>query len=406
MHPTDRRPVHPSSSSAVPVGHSLWLVAGILLIAANLRAPVTAVGPLVELLQQHFALSAGTAGLMLALPLLCFALVSPLAARVARGAGLERSLLLALLLIALGIVLRSTGSMVALLAGTCLIGCGIAGGNVLLPSLLKRDFPDQLTRMTAIYALTMGGASALGSVCAVPLAAALGWSGALAAFIVLPLVALLVWLPQLRRHSRPTATVASVTPLWRHPLAWQVTLFLGSNSLVYYVVTAWLPAILAAHGHDAAHAGNLHGLMQLASALPGLLLIPLGPRIRDHRPVAAGMSALTVLSVTGLIIWPQAAIVWVALFGFGTGAVLILGLSFVGTRVTTAPQAAALSAMAQSVGYLLAAAGPIVMGWLHDASGSWTLVLGLCAAGAALMGMLGWMAGKPGRVIGVSNSVP
>jgi CP family cyanate transporter-like MFS transporter len=400
MHATDTDSSSPAATpSAVRRAGRLWLVAGILLIAANLRAPVTAVGPVMELLQQTFALSAGAAGLMLTLPLLCFALISPPAARLARSLGLERALLLALLLIAAGIVLRSTGSMAALLVGTCIIGCGIAGGNVLLPSLLKRDFPDQLTRMTAIYALTMGGASALGSVCAVPLAGALGWSWALSTFIVLPLVAILVWLPQLRRATHPAAMPARAASMWRQPLAWQVTFFLGTNSLVYYVVTAWLPSILAANGHSAVEAGNLHGLMQLASALPGLLLIPLGGRIRDHRPVAASMLAATVLSLLGLIVWPQASIVWVPLFGFGTGAVLILGLAFVGTRVSTPPQAAALSAMAQSVGYLLAAAGPILMGRLHDASGHWTVVLALCAAGAVLMGVLGWLAGKPGRVI-------
>jgi len=393
-----------SSSDAIAfrsVRHAGWLIAGILLIAANLRAPITAVGPVLGLLQQHFTLSSSAAGLMLTLPLACFALVSPLAARLARHAGLERALLLALLLIAAGIVLRSTGSVAALLVGTCVIGCGIAGGNVLLPSLLKRDFPQDLTRLTAIYALTMGAASALGSVCAVPLAGALGWSWALAAFIVLPLVALLAWLPQLARHTLPNAAAAAAGNLWRSPLAWQVTLFLGSNSLVYYVVTAWLPAILAANGYSVAEAGNLHGLMQLASALPGLLLVPLAGRIRDHRPVAASMSACTVLSLVGLLAWPQAAIAWVPLFGFGTGAVLILGLAFVGTRVSTPQQAASLSAMAQSVGYLLAAAGPIVMGRLHDASGSWTAVLVLCALGAVLMGVLGWLAGKPGRVVGM-----
>lgn len=391
-----------SSSDATvarPLRHAGWLVLGILLIAANLRAPITAVGPVLALLQQHFALSSSAAGLMLTLPLACFALVSPLAARVARQLGLERALLLALLLIGAGILLRSSGTVTALLIGTCIIGAGIAGGNVLLPSLLKRDFPQELTRLTAIYALTMGGASALGSVCAVPLAARLGWSWALLAFMLLPLVALLAWLPQLARHTAPARSAAGGVSLWRSTLAWQVTLFLGLNSLVYYVVTAWLPAILAANGQSAVQAGNLHGLMQLASAVPGLLLIPLAGRIRDHRPIAASMSALTVASLIGLISWPQAAIVWVPLFGFGTGAVLILGLAFIGTRVSTPPQAAALSAMAQSVGYLLAAAGPIVMGRLHDASGGWNGVLVLCTVGAALMGVLGWMAGAPGRVV-------
>lgn len=380
-----------------------WLILGILLIAANLRAPVTGVGPLLDILQHAFGLNAGTAGLMLTLPLACFALVSPLSAWVARSAGLERTLFLALALVAAGIVLRSTGSVPALLIGTCVIGCGIAGGNVLLPSLLKRDFPDDLTRLTAIYALTMGGASALGSVCAVPMAERFGWSWALATFIVLPLIAMLVWLPQLSRHTPPAAAPAKAGSMWRSALAWQVTLFLGSNSFVYYVVTAWLPSILAANGHSAVEAGNLHGLLQLATAVPGLLLVPLVRRMRDQRLLAAGTSAATVVSVIGLIVWPGASIVWVPMFGFGTGAVFILGLAFVGTRVSTPQQAASLSAMAQSVGYLMAAAGPIMVGRIHDATGNWNPVLAICGAVSVVMGLFGLLAGRAGRVIGVPH---
>ncbi|MFJ3046269.1 MFS transporter [Herbaspirillum chlorophenolicum] len=393
----------PSSGRTAIQGAGL-LIVGILLIAANLRAPVTGVGPLLGLLQQAFGLGAGAAGLLVTLPLLCFALVSPLSAWAARDLGLERTLFLALALIAAGIVLRSAGSLTALLVGTCVIGCGIAAGNVLLPSLLKRDFPDDMTRLTAIYAITMGGASALGSVCAVPLAQALGWSWALTAFIVLPLAAMLAWLPQLRRHTAPaSASRARGGAMWRSALAWQVTLFLGFNSFVYYVVTAWLPSILSASGYSAVAAGNLHGLLQLASALPGLLLVPLVRRLKDQRLLAAGMAACTVLSVLGLIAAPGLAMAWVPLFGFGTGAVFILGLSFVGLRVATPQQAAALSAMAQSVGYLMAATGPSLVGRIHDAAGNWNLVLGICALLSVLMGIFGMLAGRAGKVIGAAH---
>ncbi|MBP0600777.1 MFS transporter [Herbaspirillum sp. LeCh32-8] len=393
-------PAHPAHPAVVGAG---WLILGILLIAANLRAPVTGVGPLIESLQQAFGFSAGIAGLLLTLPLACFALLSPVSAWVARSVGLERTLFLAMLLVALGIALRSTGSAAALLIGTCIIGGGIAGGNVLLPSLLKRDFPHDLTRLTAIYGLTMNTASALGSVCAVPLAERLGWSWALASFIVLPLVAMLAWLPQLARHTPPAATPAKSGSVWSSALAWQVTLFLGTNSFVYYVVTAWLPSMLVANGQGPVEAGNLHGLLQFSSAVAGLLLVPLVRRMQDQRLIAGGTAAMCVVGALGLIVWPSLAIVWVPVFGFGSGAVFILGLAFVGMRVSTPQQAASLSAMAQCVGYLMAAAGPMLMGRLHDALGDWNLVLAATAAISVVMGFFGMLAGRAGRVIGAPH---
>lgn len=390
-----------TSPTTLPRGRTaVWLVIGILLIATNLRAPVTAVGPLLDTLRQSFGMSAGTAGLLLTLPLLCFAVFSPLAARLARDAGLERTLFGALLVIALGVALRSSGATWALLAGTCVIGCGIAAGNVLLPSLLKRDFPNDLTRLTAVYALTMGSSAALGSVVAVPLERAIGWSWALAAFMVLPVLAMLAWLPQLARHTAPAATPQKEGAIWRHALAWQVTLFMGTNAFIYYVVAAWLPAMLASQGHDLAEAGNLHGLMQLASSVPGVLLLPLMRRLPDQRLAAASMSACAVAGLAGLLLWPAWAAVWVSLFGFGSGAVLILALAFVGMRVASPRQAAALSAMAQFLGYLMAAVGPIAMGGVHDLAGNWDLVLVICCIVAAIMGVFGFLAGRAGKVIG------
>lgn len=398
------------TSSAVKRSYfagSAWLIIGILLIATNLRVPVTAAGPLLNLLQAHFSFGAGTAGLLLTLPLLCFALVSPLSARIARDAGLERTLFAALLLIAAGIMLRSLGGVPALLIGTCVIGCGIAVGNVLLPSLLKRDFPHDMTRLTAIYALTMNSVAALGSVIVVPMADTVGWSWALSAFIVLPLVSMLVWLPQLKKHTPPSPVSAQAGrggSVWGSALAWQVTLFLGINSLIYYVAAAWFPAVLTEHGYSAAEAGNLHGMMQLAGSVPGFLLVPLVRKMKDQVAIAAGTSACAVVGMLGVMLAPTWSVVWVPLFGFGSGAVFILGLSFVGLRVSNAHQAASLSAMAQCVGYLMAACGPFLFGKLHDALGSWQVALGTCAALAVLMGGFGMLAGRAGRVIGAAPS--
>ncbi|GAA4343428.1 CynX/NimT family MFS transporter [Pigmentiphaga soli] len=374
------------------------LYAGILLIAANLRAPITGVAPLLNLIRPAFGLGTAAAGALTTLPLLAFAAVSPLGARAARAFGLERTLFAALAAIAAGIALRSAGTAACLYLGTAVIGMGIAVGNVLLPSLVKRDFPQRVAATTAAYALAMGLAAALGSALAVPLAHAWGWRGALGAFAVLPLAALAVWAAQLGGHAMPARGAASAPhgggALWRSALAWQITLFLGLNSTLYYAAVGWLPTILADAGFSPARAGSLHGLLQLATALPGLVLGPLLARLRDQRAPAAAVAGLAAIALLGLLAAPQWAAVWAFMLGFGSGAAIILGLAFVSLRAASAQQAAALSGMAQGIGYLLAAAGPSVVGAIHDGLGGWTVPLAGCAALAAGAAAMGWLAGR------------
>src|SRR5665213_270970 len=233
----------------------LLLVAGVLLIAASLRAPFTVVAPVLGLIRASFDLGTAGAGMLTALPLLTFALISPFAGLVARKSGLERTLGSALALIGGGIALRSLGPMWCLYLGTFAIGTGIALANVLLPSLIKRDFPHRIAGLTGAYAVTMGVAAALAA-----------------------------WLPQLARHTPPAAGTAAPPrggPVWRAALAWQVTAFMGINSFLYYFLVAWLPAILIDAGYSPTQAGSLHGVMQLAGAAPGLVLGPLVARARD-----------------------------------------------------------------------------------------------------------------------------
>ncbi len=376
------------------------LLAGILLIAANLRAPITGVAPVLAMIQAGLDLGTAQAGLLTTLPLLAFALLSPVAPLLARRIGLERALFAALALIAGGVALRSVGPLGCLYGGTAVIGAGIALGNVLLPSLLKRDFPARIATVTSAYALTMGVAAAVASATVFPLATHLGWRGALAAIVVLPLAALVTWLPQLARHSAAPAAVAPGRPVWRSALAWQVTLFMGLNSFIYYVMIGWLPSVLASSGHSATEAGSLHGVMQLASAFSGLLVGPVVQRMKDQRAAAVGVSLLLSAGILGLMREPGWALLWVACFGFGSGACLILSLSFMGLRTHGPAQAAALSGMAQSVGYLLAAAGPPLVGLLRDLSGGWHLPLALCLALTLVIAGLGTLAGRDIRVPG------
>ncbi|EHX6160225.1 CynX/NimT family MFS transporter [Salmonella enterica subsp. enterica serovar Canada] len=374
------------------------LIAGILMIATTLRVTFTGAAPLLETIRSDYGLSTAQTGLLTTLPLLAFALVSPLAAGIARRFGMERSLFAAMLLICAGIALRSLPSAALLFAGTAIIGCGIALGNVLLPGLIKRDFSQHVARLTGAYSLTMGAAAALGSALVVPLALhGFGWRGALLMLMLFPLLAFLIWLPQWR--TTRTANLSSSRALhergiWRSPLAWQVTLFLGLNSLIYYVIIGWLPTILISHGYSEAQAGSLHGLLQLATAAPGLAIPLILHRFNDQRWIAALVSLLCAVGAAGLWFVPGQAIIWTLLFGFGSGATMILGLTFIGLRASSAHQAAALSGMAQSVGYLLAAGGPPVMGKLHDASGSWYLPLSGVTVLAIIMAIFGLYAGR------------
>ncbi|EBO3926601.1 CynX/NimT family MFS transporter [Salmonella enterica] len=370
------------------------LIAGILMIATTLRVTFTGAAPLLETIRSDYGLSTAQTGLLTTLPLLAFALVSPLAAGIARRFGMERSLFAAMLLICAGIALRSLPSAALLFAGTAIIGCGIALGNVLLPGLIKRDFSQHVARLTGAYSLTMGAAAAL----VVPLALhGFGWRGALLMLMLFPLLAFLIWLPQWR--TTRSANLSSSRALhergiWCSPLAWQVTLLLGLNSLIYYVIIGWLPTILISHGYSEAQAGSLHGLLQLATAAPGLAIPLILHRFNDQRWIAALVSLLCTLGAAGLWFVPGQAVIWTLLFGFGSGATMILGLTFIGLRASSAHQAAALSGMAQSVGYLLAACGPPVMGKLHDASGSWYLPLSGVTVLAIIMAIFGLYAGR------------
>lgn len=383
--------------------HPLWIIAGVMLVATTLRATFTGAGPLLDDIGQAFGQGAGQTGFLITLPLLAFFVVSPFAARLARAIGLERALFLALIAMVAGIAIRSVGPLWTLYGGSVLLGTGIAIGNTLLPSLLKRDFPDQITKLTTLYAISMGVASAAASALMAPLAHATDWRVALLSLIVLPAAAGLVWIPQLRRHSAPVAATAELetsASMWRSGLAWQVTLFFGLNSFVYYAVAAWLPSILTASGTSPEAAGAVHGVMQLATAAPGLVLVPLVRRMKDQRALAAAFALLSLIALAGLYLAPGLAVVWAALAGFGSGGGFILALSFIGLRTGSAHQTAQLSGMTQSVGYLLSACGPVAIGTLHDAAGGWPLALGVCGALCVLMAVMGLGAGRDRQIRG------
>ncbi|KKB75126.1 MULTISPECIES: CynX/NimT family MFS transporter [Bacillus] len=372
----------------------IFLIAGIIFIAFNLRPAITSVGPLISSIRTDLDMTNGMAGFLTTLPLLSFAFLSPVTPKLGQRLGNERTLWIGLVVLLIGILLRSYGEAFTLFAGTALIGVGIAVLNVLLPSLIKHKFPDKAGIMTSIYTTAMSIFAALASGISIPLSHGLdwGWSASLMVWAGLAFLAILIWVPQLRYHDTANRTVqlkADGQSVWRSKIAWQVTFFMGIQSFLFYCTIAWLPEILRSHGMSMSLAGWMLSLMQFAS-LPSTFLTPvLAGRFRDQKSIVLGLGILYLSGMAGLLYGGSPAMLtfWVILIGVGQGSSISLALTLIGLRSENAHQAAALSGMSQSAGYLLAAIGPSFVGFLYDHTHSWNgPILLFIAALIALIG--------------------
>ncbi|MFJ9415027.1 CynX/NimT family MFS transporter [Streptomyces sp. NPDC101227] len=382
--------------------HPALLLAGIVLAALNMRAALAGVSPLLSEIGEHFHLAATASSLVTTIPLIFMGLGSIAAPKLARRWGTEAALCGALVLLCGGIVLRIAPPVVALFVGCAVVGTSIALLNVLMPGLIKRDFPERAAGMTALYSTAMILGATVSAASAVPLENALGgWQGSLVSWSLLAAVAAVAWIPQAVIARRGTGTgAAAATPLHavedgpklsRSPLAWQVTLFMGSQSLIAYVVIAWMPTIFTDHGMGKGAAGLVFAFSTLVQMVGSFVVPMLAGRMRRQRLLGVAVSTLMASGVAGLLVAPVAgAWLWAALLGVGQGGALGLALTMMVLRSGDAHTAARLSGMAQTGGYLLAAVGPLALGAVHQATGGWTvpilLLLGVCA-GLALLGL-------------------
>ncbi|MGR0221385.1 MFS transporter [Agromyces sp. ZXT2-6] len=370
----------------------LLLTVAVLLIAANLRASIAGVGPLLPQIADDLGTTEAALGLLASIPLIAFAVVSPLAHIVSTRLGMSQTVLWSLVALAIGTVWRSLpGSTVNLWLGTVLIGASLAIGNVLLPAVIKRDFSDRLAGMTSLFTAFLAGTGAVASGVVVPIShvvvdgSEIGWRWALVCSGSLVTIAIAAWGAHLltrrgaedRRRERAARAAGPAEPparragMWGDAVAWLVLAYMGFQAMYFYMLVTWLAPLAVTLGRSEVVAGIDVMLLQLCS-LVGTLAVPLllrGRRLARWTP--ALIPVVAVAGVVGLITVPSLFVGWVVVCGLASGASLSMAFNLFGLRARTPAAAGRLSGMAQSGGYAIAAAGPIAFGGLLTLTGGW-----------------------------------
>lgn len=378
----------------VPALQRPWLLLlGLVLVALNLRPALSSMAPVLGQVATGLGLSASEAGLLTTLPVLCLGLFAPLAPVLARRFGSERVILGILLTLALGIVVRSVLGAAGVFVGSVMAGASIGIIGVLLPGIVKRDFPQHAGTLTGVYTMALCLGAALAAGATVPLTQHFddNWAVGLGFWMIPALLAMLIWLPQARQGHGLHKAAYRVRGLWRDPLAWQVTLYMGLQSSLAYIVFGWLPSILIGRGLSPTEAGLvLSGsvIVQLVSSLSAPWLATRG---KDQRLAIVIVMLVTLAGLFGCLYAPVDGLWgWAVLLGLGQGGTFALALTLIVLRSKDAHVAANLSSMAQGVGYTLASMGPFAVGLVHDLTGGWAAVgwiFAVLGVGAIVFGL-------------------
>lgn len=365
----------------------------LVLIAFNLRSLFSSLSVLLPEVMHETGMSTTGASLLTTLPVLCLGLFAPFAPMLAQRHGAERTLLGALVLLVVGTGLRAFDSLPVLFAATFVAGGAIAIGNVLLPGVVKRDFPDRVALMTGLYtmALCAGSAAAAGLTLPIEHLVTGSWRGALGAWAVPALIVLLIWTPQALGSRRQEGHRGfRVVGLWRDRLAWQVTLFMGLQSALAYCIFGWLAPILRERGFDAVTAGFIVSVSVMTQVVTCLAVPSIAVRMKNQRGINVALVVAAVVALLGILFAPTSTVLfWAVLQGIGQGGLIAAAMTLIVLRSPDSHVAAHLSGMAQGVGYVLAAFGPLFVGLIRGWTGSFSETAFLFVAlglGAAVMG--------------------
>ncbi|MGN4240288.1 CynX/NimT family MFS transporter [Staphylococcus equorum] len=358
------------------------VIIAIVFIASTLRAPLTSVGPVIEEIKQVMEIDNSVAGILTTIPLIIFAIISPLVSKVTSRLTMSRTIFYSTILLIVALFLRIAGDFNLFIIGTLLLGIAIAFGNVVLPSYVKWYFPMQIGLATGIYSGTMNFTAGLGGGLSFPLSeiSPIGFRLSLSFWIIFGVIALLLWIPKARTGAKlEQATVdqsklktSKKVNIVKSKLAWMVALTMGFQSMVFYTMVAWVPSILIDRGLEPTTAGCLLMLNQF-SQVPMTFIFPIvASKLKDQRILVV---IITILFLIGFsLFFTQSLvllIIGIVIAGLAMGACFSLCMTFFSIRANTSEGSISLSGFGQSVGYLIAAIGPFLIGYLYDATGSW-----------------------------------
>ncbi len=387
---------------------SLWLGAGLIVISFTLRPAIVSVSPLLREIQRSYGLSGAGAGLLSTLPLVCFGVLAPLAPRLVHRLGSGVVLLGCLATLLAGTLIRSLPSLADLFAGTVLIGAGVAIANVLMPGIVKESFATRVGVMTGLYTMTLTAGSAVAAGVTVPLYRGLGhnWHLAIGVWALPVVVAIGLWWPSrsLGRRTSSSPPRGRVQGLWRSPVAWALTAFMGLQSLEFYAIATWLPTIFRDRGTGSETAGLLLALVSVVGMCGSLIAPWVANTMANQRLVVATGVGTMGVGVAGLLFDPRHLdVLWAALVGWGQGSSIGLALMMMVVRARNRDEAMALSGMAQGVGYLIASVGPVLIGTLFDATHHWSVPLAVLLGLLVVQGIAGDFAARD-RTIAATNA--
>ncbi len=397
-----------TKQTSQPLYSKPWfLFLGIMLVAFNLRPSITAVGPLIPMIREDLGLSNGWAGFLTTLPLLTFATFSLFSAAIGKKLGNSQAILFALFILLIGSIIRVIGGPDWLFVGTGLTGIGIVICNVLLIPLIKNRLPHKIGIVTASYTTGMTLTAAIASGVSAPLAIdlGLGWQGSLLSWAILIIIGIIIWAPQ-TKFPKPiidhNSTEIKIN-VWKSRLAWQVSMFMGVQSLLFFTLVAWLPDMMIDRGLSAVEAGVLISLMQVIG-LAGTFLAPIvAVKFKDQVGVVLVLGSMYIIGFASLFIhtlWVN--YVGLTLVGLGLGSSISLAYTLIGLRTGSEKVTASLSGMSQSTGYYLAALGPLLFGIAFDVFGNWDHLIYLMLVCSLLFTFFGVKSGRA-RMIGVKN---
>ena len=395
----------PPSKHVTPEGGSLRdslkiasLATAIVFAAFCLRAPFACVGPLADVIQADLGIGSGPMGTITTIPLLMFAAFSMVMGDLGRRHTAGNIMVLGLLMILTGVLCRSLLGTWGLFLGTAVVGIGITAGNVLIPAFIKAHYPERIGRLTGIYTAMMSLMSAVAGAVSVPIGDAVGWRGSLMVWAVLIVVTLVLWIP----HRGCSVEESSPTPgsrraLLSSPTTWFIALYLGLQSLIYYALVAWMSVILQSKGLEASEAGLVISVYMVLGIAGSLLLPVLAGYRRDLRVLGASLGAFYIVGLAMLMVSSGSYLslaLPILICGICGGTCITYPSMLFGLRTRSSGDSSSVSGIAQSVGYLVAAVGPVAVGWIHDMTSDWGAGIVFLMCVAASIVLLGYLIGR------------